>query len=88
MVWSWYGKKETASVTSDDIVYWYNEIEGDEVFQSSGYGGQFLELENGEQGHIECVKVDDRKFDFVFPRIVAEPLLTTNCSIKPSFIYK
>ena len=88
MVWSWYGKKETAPVTSDDIVYWYNEIEGDEVFQSSGYGGQFLELENGEQGHIECVKVDDRKFDFVFPRIVAEPLLTTNCSIKPSFIYK
>ena len=88
MIWSWYGKKETTPVTSDDIVYWYNEIEGDEVFQSSGYGGQFLELENGEQGHIECVKVDDRKFDFVFPRIVAEPLLTTNCSIKPSFIYK
>ena len=88
MVWSWYGKKETVPVTSDDVVFWYNEIEGDEAFQSSGYGGQFLELENGEQGHIECVKVDDRKFDFVFPRIVAEPLLTTNCSIKPSFIYK
>lgn len=88
LVWSWYGKKETVPVTSDDVVYWYNEIEGDEVFQSSGYGGQFLELENGEQGHIECVKVDDKRFDFIFPRIVAEPLLTTNCSIKPSFIFK
>lgn len=88
MVWSWYGKKETVPVTSDDVVFWYNEIEGDEVFQSSGYGGQFLELENGEQGHIECVKVDEKRFDFIFPRIVAEPLLTTNCSIKPSFIYK
>ena len=88
LVWSWYGKEEKVPVTSDDVVFWYNEIEGDEVFQSSGYGGQFLELENGEQGHIECIKVDDKKFDFVFPRIVAEPLLTTNCSIKPSFIYK
>lgn len=88
MFWTWYGKEEKIPVTSDDVVYWYNEIEGDEIFQSSGYGGQFLELENGKQGRIECKKIDDKRFDFVFPRIVAEPLLTTNCSIKPSFIYK
>lgn len=88
LLWSWYGKKETVPVTSDDVVYWYNEIEGDAVFQSSGYSGQFLEMEDGSQGHIECVKIDDRRFDFIFPRIVAEPLLTTNCSLKPCFIYR
>lgn len=88
LFWSWYGKSEKVPVTSDDVVFWYNEIEGDSGFQSSGYGSQFVELENGDQGHVDCVKVDEKSFDFIFPRIVAEPLLSTNCSIKPGFIYK
>ncbi len=88
LVWSWQGRQETVPVTSDDIVFWYNEIEGDPAFQSSGYSGQFVELENGEEGHVDCMKIDDRRFDFVFPRIIAEPLLSTNCSIKPGFIYR
>ena len=86
--WTWYQKEEKVPLTSDDFVFWYNEIAGDEVFSSSGYGSQFVVTENGEEKHIECVKIDDKNFDFIFPCIVADPLLATNMSPCPSFIYK
>lgn len=86
--WSWYGKDEKIPVTSDDFVFWYNEIAGDEEFSSSGYGSQFVTTEDGEEKRVECVKIDDKHFDFVFPCIFSEPLLHTNMSPCPSFIYK
>ena len=86
--WSFYGKEEKIPVTSDDFVFWYNEIAGDPELGSSGYAQQWVTLENGEEAHIDCVKIDDKRFDFVFPRIVAEPLLATNMSLCPSFIFK
>ncbi|MCQ2591367.1 MAG: ABC transporter substrate-binding protein [Treponema sp.] len=85
--WSYYGKDEKIPVTSDDFIFWYNEIAGDPEFGSSGYGQQWVTLENGEEAHVDCVKVSDKKFDFIFPRIVAEPLLATNMTLCPSFIY-
>ena len=30
--WTWYQKDEKVPLTSDDFVFWYNEIAGDEVF--------------------------------------------------------
>ena len=86
--WSWFGKEEKIPLTSDDFVFWYNEIAGDEAFSSSGYGAQFVTTETGEEKHVDCVKIDDKHFDFIFPCIVAEPLLATNMSPCPSFIYK
>ena len=86
--WTYYGKSEKIPVTSDDFVFWYNEIAGDPQFSSSGYGSQWVTLENGEEAHIDCVKIDDKHFDFIFPRIVAEPILATNMELCPSFIYR
>lgn len=86
--WSWYGKKEKVPVTSDDFVFWYNEIAGDSQFNSSGYAQQWCTMSDGSQVHIECVKISEKEFDFVFPRIVADPLLSTNMSLCPSFIFR
>lgn len=86
--WSWYGKEEKVPVTSDDIVFWYNEIEGDEAFQSSGFNSHFVTMEDGSVSKVHCVKIDEKRFDFIYPRIVADPFLSSNPTICPSFIYK
>ena len=88
LYWTWPGTDERVPVTADDIVFWYNEIAGDEQFQSSGYSGQFLSMPDGSSARIECLKIDEKHFDFVFPRIIADPLLATNMEFCPSFIYK
>ncbi len=86
--WSWHGKEEKVPVTSDDIVFWYNEIEGDEAFQSSGFNSHFVAMEDGSVSEVRCVKIDEKRFDFIYPRIVADPFLSSNPTICPSFIYK
>ena len=86
--WTWYGSDKKVPVTSDDFVFWYNEIDGDPTMGSSGYGSQWILMEDGSEAHIDCIKIDDKNFDFVFPRIVANPLLATNMELCPSFIFK
>ncbi|MBQ1972159.1 MAG: ABC transporter substrate-binding protein, partial [Treponema sp.] len=88
LYWTYYGSDKKIPVTSDDFVFWYNEIAGDSKFGSSGYGQQFVTMSDGTEKRIECVKIDDKRFDFIFPRIVAEPLLATNMSLCPSFVFK
>ena len=88
LFWTYPDNDKKIPVTSDDFVFWYNEIAGDPEFASSGYSSQWVTLENGEDAHIECIKIDDKHFDFVFPRIVSDPLLATNMSLCPSFIYR
>jgi peptide/nickel transport system substrate-binding protein len=88
LYWSFYGSDRKVKVTSDDIVFWYNEIDGDPAFQASGYYGQFLTLEDGTDAHIDIERIDDRRFAFHFPRIVAEPLLATNMTIAPRMGYE
>lgn len=88
LFWSYFNSDEKIPVTSDDFVFWYNEIAGDISFDSSGYAQQQVVMEDGSDAHIDCVKIDDKRFDFVFPRIVADPLLATNMSLCPSFIFK
>ncbi|AEF82995.1 transporter [Leadbettera azotonutricia ZAS-9] len=88
LYWTWYNSDRKIKVTSDDIVFWYNEIRGDPECQSSGYYQQFLTMEDGSDAHIEIEKIDDRRFVFHFPRIVAEPLLATNMDIAPRINYE
>jgi len=88
LFWTWYEKDEKVPVTSNDIAFWYNIIEGNPEFQASGYGSHTVEMPDGTEEEIKCIVIDDRNLDFVFPRIVANPLLTTNCSICPSFIFE
>ena len=87
--WTWYGSDKKVPVTSDDFVYWYDEIQADPAMGASGgYGSQCIVMEDGSEAHIDCIKIDDKNFDFVFPRIVADPLIATNMDACPSFIFK
>src|SRR5574344_672301 len=42
LFWSYFNSDKKIAVTSDDIVFWYNEIAGDIEFQSSAYTQQFV----------------------------------------------
>lgn len=88
LYWSFINSDKKIPVTSDDIIWWHNEVAGDERFQSSAYSGQFVTMKDGSSRRIQAVKIDDKNFDFVFPRIVADPLLTTNCAFRPCWLYK
>lgn len=88
LYWTYYGSSKKIPVTADDIVWWYNEVWGDPAFQSSGYSGEFVTMKDGSDARIKCVKTGEKTFDFVFPRIVADPLLATNMTITPSFVYR
>jgi peptide/nickel transport system substrate-binding protein len=88
LYWSYYGSDMKVPVTSDDVIFWYNEIEGDVEFKSSAYNGQFLLMEDGSDARITIEKIDRKRFRFHFPRIVADPLLTTNRDFGPMHIYE
>ena len=88
LYWSFYESNEKTPVTSDDVIFWYDEIQGDEAFYSSSFNGQYINMEDGSEAHIDIERIDDRSFAFCFPRIVANPLLTTNMNFGPRFIYE
>lgn len=89
LYWSFYeNSRPKVKVTSDDVIFWYDEICGDEGMGSSAYNSQFMEMEDGSFEKITIEKIDDRRFVFHFPRIVAEPLLATNMNFGPAFIYR
>ncbi|MDR1058209.1 MAG: ABC transporter substrate-binding protein, partial [Treponema sp.] len=74
LYWSFYNREERVPVSSDDVIFWYNEIEGNPAFQSSSYNSQFLTMEDGTEAHVDIERIDDRRFAFLFPRIDANPL--------------
>lgn len=89
LYWSFYqNAKPRVKVTSDDVVFWYNEIMGDEEMGSSAFNSQFMEMEDGSEKKVEIEKIDDLRFVFHFPRIVADPLLAVNMDFGPAFQYK
>ncbi len=87
--WSYYNNlKPAVKITSDDVVFWYNEIYGDRECASSAYNSRFMTMSDGLEKEIAIEKIDELNFVFHFPRIIAEPLLATNMSFGPAFIYK
>ncbi len=88
LYWSFYGSEEKIDVTSDDVVFWYDEIYGNADLQMTAYNGQFMTMKDGSQRHIDIEKIDEKTFVFRYPRIVADPLLTSNMSFGPRFIYE
>lgn len=89
LYWSFYqNSRMRVKVSSDDVVFWYNEIMGDEDMGSSAYNSQFMEMEDGSERKVEIEKIDSLRFVFHFPRIVADPLLAVNMSFGPAFQYK
>ncbi|MDR0583479.1 MAG: ABC transporter substrate-binding protein [Treponema sp.] len=88
LYWSYYNSDTKIKITSDDVVFWYNEISGDEAVGSSAYYQQFLTMRDGSEGHVQIAKIDDLRFEFRFPRIVADPLLATNMDFGPRHVYE
>ena len=88
LYWSYFNSDRKVKVTSDDVIFWYNEISGDPDFQSSSYYGQFLVMPDSSNAHVDIRKIDERRFAFHFPRIVAEPHLSTNMDFGPRHIYE
>jgi peptide/nickel transport system substrate-binding protein len=88
LYWSYYNSSRRVKVTSDDVIFWYNEIKGDPASQSSGFFGQFLIMPDGSEERVTVHRIDDRRFYFHFPRIVAEPILSTNMDFGPMHIFE
>jgi len=88
LYWSYYDSDKKIKVTSDDVIFWYDEISGDPECKSSGYYGQFLTMPDGKEAHIDIEKIDDLRFAFNFPRIIAEPLFSTNMDFGPRHLYE
>lgn len=87
LYWSFYNSDKKIPVTSDDVIFWYDEIEGDPAFRSSAYNSQFVEMEDGTVKRITIEKIDDKTFAFHYPRLDSNPLLSTNRSFGPKFLY-
>lgn len=79
---------EGVKVTSDDAVYWYNEISGDAALQMTTNAQQYVTMPDGSEARIRAERIDDRRFVMIYPRIVANPLLSSNMSFGPRYIYQ
>ncbi len=74
-------------VTADDVVFWYNEIVGNPLLQQSGYASQFVTMVDGSEQRITVEKAGPLQVRFLYPRIVANPLLSSNMRFGPHYIY-
>ncbi len=88
LFWSYYDSDKKIPVTADDVVFWYDEIEGDENFHSSAYNSQFVEMPDGSIERITIEKLNEKTFAFHYPRIDSNPLLSSNRNFGPKFLYE
>lgn len=75
-------------VTSDDVIFWYDSIQANQGVQHPALPGQFIDMPDGSQERIEIERIDDRSFVFHYPRIVGNPILSTNMQFGPRHIYE
>lgn len=80
-------RADRVAVSADDVVFWYDKINGDPRFQQSAHSSQFVTMPDGTQERITIRKIDQRRFAFHYPRIVTNPLLASNMSFGPSHVY-
>ncbi|MDA3957420.1 ABC transporter substrate-binding protein [Oceanispirochaeta sp.] len=88
LYWSFYNSDKKVKIGADDVVFWYNEIDGNADLQLPSYNGQFLTMPDGSDARVTIEKLDDRTLSFHFPRIVANPILSCNMTYGPRFIYE
>ena len=81
-------REEGVKVTSDDVIFWYDEINGDPNLQQPGFAQQFIELPDGTRDRIRIERIDDRRFAFVYPRAIADPILSSNMQFGPRHRYE
>jgi len=80
-------RDDGVAVTADDVIFWYDRIAGDPKLQQSEYSSQFVTMADGSEERITIRKINERTFAFEYPRIVANPLLSSNMNFGPSYIY-
>jgi len=88
LYWSFFNSDEKVKITSDDIIFWYNEIQGNPDFQMVEYNSHFMKMPDGTEKPITFEKIDDRRFIIHYPKIIADPLLSSNMTFGPKFIYE
>lgn len=81
-------REEGVQVTADDVVFWYDEIDGDPDFQLPAYPGQFVDMPDGSEERITIEKLGRLSFALNYPRIVANPLLSSNTDFGPRHIFE
>ena len=79
-------QEKKSKLTSKDIIFWYNEVAGDERLQMSTYPGQFIALADDSKKRITIEKIDDYNFRFIISSVVANPLLIVNMNFGPKYI--
>ena len=75
-------------MTADDVVYYCNELDWDKEINFRGYSGHMIKMDDGSEKPIAIEQIDKFKFKFIFPRVVANPLLMTNGFILPKHIWE
>jgi len=75
-------------LTADDFIFWYDEVEGDPLVQHPGYPNQFVDMPDGSTKRIIIEKIDTFTFAFIYPRIVANPILSSNMKVGPRFVFQ
>ncbi|MBN1646666.1 MAG: ABC transporter substrate-binding protein [Spirochaetales bacterium] len=88
LYWTTADGKEKVKVTAEDIVFWYNEIEGNRDIDPTGYTSQLVEMKDGTTKRVEVEQLNELQLVYHFPRIVANPLLNVNTQIWPMYRYK
>ena len=53
LYWTYYNSSRCEPVTSDDVVFWYNDISGDPDMGSSSYYQQFVVMPDGSEAHMD-----------------------------------
>ena len=76
-------------MTSDDVVWWFNYIESDPEIDPVGSQGREIKMPDGSLKNYTIEKIDKLTFKYIFPRIVATPMLVVNTgSIVPKHIWE
>lgn len=88
LFWTTSDGKVREKVTSNDVIFWYDEVDGDPNLQQPGFAQQFVTLKDGSEARIEIEKIDEKSFKFKFPRIINDPVLSTNMDFGPAFVYE
>lgn len=88
--WTTPGSDETewVQVTAADVVFWYDEIEGNRELQLPAYPGQFVDMPDGSEERVTIEPIGEFSFAFNFPRIVSNPVLSSNMTIGPRHIFE
>ncbi len=76
-------------MTSDDVVWWFDFIESDPEIDPVGSQGRNIKMPDGSLKEYKIEKIDNLSFKYIFPRIVATPMLVVNTgSIVPRHIWE